>query len=176
MTEYGFLLNTVLLAFLIFYVWRFHALVNNNEKATIAADYNAKLRFLTYSSRKMLADLYSSLDLPTLTGCAKMYLRDDGTLANIEVIMKRFVKEHNDIIDKLSEGVKAEHMKITGLTVTEDTKTSEISITLLYPNKYKDILVFHHNHLAQAVYQLDRLSHRLSTFNTSVPNRDLYQM
>ncbi|AHI60226.1 hypothetical protein RAY_75 [Erwinia phage vB_EamM_RAY] len=176
MTNYGFLLNTVLLAFLIWFGYRLHTLVNNSEKATLAADHNAKLRFLTYAARQIMSDLYTSLNLPTLTGCAKMYLRDDGKLDNIEVIMRLFMKTHNEIITKLSEGLVSDHLKITDVKVTHDLVTNEVLITLLYPNKVTDILVFHHNHLAQAIYQLDRLQHRLSTFHKAVPNRDLYQL
>lgn len=176
MLEYGFLLNTLLLITALFVLYKFHKLVNNNEQATIAAAHDAKLRFLVYVSRKMMADLYSALDLSTLTGCAKMYLRDDGTLENVQVIVKRFHQEYNQVIDKLSAGLQVEYMKINKIVVTDSLETGEVSITIHWANKYTDIVVFNHNHLKQAVYQLDRLTHRLATFGYTAPHKDMYRL
>jgi len=174
--EYGFLLNTVLLIAALFLLFKFHKLVNNNEQAVIAASHDAKLRFLVYVSRKMMADLYSALDLATLTACAKMYLRDDGSIENIQVIMKRFHKEYNEVIDKLSVGLQTEYMKINKIVVNESADGKEVSVTVHWANKYTDVLVFSHNHLQQAVYQLDRLAHRLSTFGYTAPTKDMYRL
>lgn len=174
--EYGFLLNTLLLIAALCVLFKFHKLVNNNEQATIAANHDAKLRFLVYVSRKMMADLYNAIDLPTLTGCAKMYLRDDGSIENIQIIMKRFHKEYNEVIDKLSVGLQTEYMKISKVVVTESADGKEVSITVHWTNKYTDVLVFSHSHMQQAVYQLDRLTHRLSTFSYTAPAKDMYQL
>lgn len=174
--HYGFLVNTFLLIVTLFILYKFHKLVNNNEKATLAANHDARLRFLVYVSRKMMADLYSSLDLATLTACAKMYLRDDGSVENIQVILKRFHKEYNQVIDRLSAGLHTDYMKISKIVVTESEDLKEVSVTVHWENKYTDVLVFSHNHLQQAVYQLDRLTHRLSTFGYTAPTKDMYQL
>lgn len=174
--QYGFLINTFLIAGLFYVLYRFHKLCNNGERATIAANHDAKLRFLVYVSRKLLADLYSAVELSTLTGCPKMYLRDDGTISNVETIMKGFQKEYNAIITRLSPGLKTDYMHITKITVKESADGKEVSITVHWANKYADILVFSHNHLQQAVYQLNRLSNRLSTFGYTAPTKDMYQL
>jgi len=174
--EYGFLLNTLLLIAALFVLFRFHKLVNNNERAVIASAHDAKLRFLVYISRKMMADLYSAVDLATLTACPKTYLRADGSVENIQVIMKRFHKEYNEVIDKLSVGLQLEYMKISRVVVVESPDGKEVTISVHWANKYTDVLVFSHNHMAQAVYQLDRLAHRLSTFGYTAPAKDMYQL
>jgi hypothetical protein len=176
MTDYGFLINTILLAGVLFVLFRFHKLVNNNERAVVSANHDAKLRFLVYVSRKLMADLYTSLDLATLTACPKMYVRADGTIENVQVILKRFHQEYNQIIDRLSVGLQVDYMKINKIVVNESADGKEVSITVHWSNKYTDVLVFSHNHLQQAIYQLDRLTHRLSTFGYTAPHKDMYQL